>query len=72
MFNRAREPNLSGTPDSPEHHQEVTWEVSVRNGGTEITISERHLPSDDAKDASDQARSMVLDNLKQMLEGDRR
>jgi uncharacterized protein YndB with AHSA1/START domain len=63
--------DLSGTPDSPEHYQEVTWEVSERSDGSELTISERNLPSDEAKDASDQAWSMVLQNLKEMLEGNR-
>jgi uncharacterized protein YndB with AHSA1/START domain len=61
--------DLSGTPDSPEHYQEVTWEVSERSDGTELRISERNLPTDEAKDASDQAWSMVLQNLKVMLEG---
>jgi uncharacterized protein YndB with AHSA1/START domain len=63
--------DLSGTPDSPEHYQEVTWEVSERSDGSELTISERNLPSDEAKDASDQAWSMVLQNLKELLEGNR-
>jgi uncharacterized protein YndB with AHSA1/START domain len=62
--------DLSGKPDSPEHYQEVTWEVSARNGGSQLTITEHNLPSDEAKDASDQAWSMVLMNLKSMLEGD--
>jgi uncharacterized protein YndB with AHSA1/START domain len=62
--------DLSGTPDSPEHYQEVTWEVSGRNGGSQLTITEHNLPSDEATDASDQAWSMVLMNLKSMLEGD--
>ncbi len=64
--------DLSGTPDSPEHYQEVTWEVAERDGGSELTITEHNLPSHEAKDASDQAWSMVVDNLKQLLEGDRR
>src|SRR5918995_3751638 len=50
--------DLSGKPDSPEHYQEVTWEVSERSEGSELTISERNLPSDEAKDASGQAWSM--------------
>src|SRR5688572_149889 len=61
--------DLSGEPDSPEHYQEVIWEVAERNGGSELTITERNLPSDEAKEASDQAWSMVLQNLKGMLEG---
>jgi uncharacterized protein YndB with AHSA1/START domain len=62
----------SGKPDSPEHYQEVTWEVSERDGGSELTITEHNLPSDEAKDASDQAWSMVLRNLKELLERSRR
>jgi uncharacterized protein YndB with AHSA1/START domain len=64
--------DLSGKPDSPEHYQEVTWEVAERNGGSELTVTEHNLPSDDAKDASDQAWSMVLRNLKELLERSRR
>lgn len=60
--------DLSGTPDSPEHYQEVTWEVSERSDGSELTITEDNLPSDEAKDASDQAWSMVLVSLKRLLE----
>ena len=61
--------DLSGKPDSPEHYQEVTWEVAEQNGGSRLTITEHNLPSDDAKDTSDQAWSMVLEKLKSMLEG---
>ena len=63
--------DLSGKPDSPEHYQEVRWEVAERNGGSELTITERNLPSDEAKETSDQAWSMILQNLKSMLEGNR-
>jgi uncharacterized protein YndB with AHSA1/START domain len=63
--------DLSGKPDSPEHYQEVTWEVSARNGGSEVTVTEHNLPSDEAKEASDQAWSTVLQNLKAILQGDR-
>jgi uncharacterized protein YndB with AHSA1/START domain len=59
---------LSGTPDTPEHHQEVAWEVAERDGGSELTVTEHNLPSDEAKATSDQAWAMVLRNLKAMLE----
>lgn len=49
--------------------QQVTWEVAERNGGSELTITEHNLRSDEAKDASDQAWSMVLRNLKEMPDG---
>jgi uncharacterized protein YndB with AHSA1/START domain len=60
--------DLSEKPDSPEHYQEVTWEVAERNGGSELTITEHNLLSNEAKATSDQAWSMVLRNLKEMLE----
>ena len=40
-----------------------------RNGrGTQLTVSERNLPSEEAKQVSDQSWTMVLGNLKQLLE----
>ena len=61
--------DLSGTPDSPEHYQEVAWEISERSGGSVLKITEHNLPSVEARGASDQAWSMVLRNLKTLLEG---
>jgi uncharacterized protein YndB with AHSA1/START domain len=40
--------DLSGKPDSPEHYQEVTWTLTPRNGSTELTVSERNLPTEEA------------------------
>jgi uncharacterized protein YndB with AHSA1/START domain len=58
----------SGTPDSPEHYEEVTWSLAERGGATELTITERNLPSEEAKSTSDQSWRMVLGNLKELLE----
>jgi uncharacterized protein YndB with AHSA1/START domain len=41
--------DVSGLPDAPENYQEVTWALSERDGSTELTITERNLPSVDAK-----------------------
>jgi uncharacterized protein YndB with AHSA1/START domain len=62
--------DVSGVPDSPEHYQEVTWALVDRDGATELTITERNLPSEQAKALSEQSWEMVLDNLKALLEGD--
>ena len=61
--------DVSGTPDAPEHYQEVTWALEEQGEGTMLTVSERNLPSDEAKQVSDQSWTMVLGNLKQLLEG---
>jgi uncharacterized protein YndB with AHSA1/START domain len=60
--------DLSGKPDSPEHYQEVTWALSERDGATELTISERNLPSEEAKAVSEEGWKTVLNNLKDLLE----
>jgi uncharacterized protein YndB with AHSA1/START domain len=62
--------DVSGTPDEPEHYQEVTWALAELEGATELTISERNLPSEEAKDVSEQGWKAALESLKAMLEGD--
>ena len=60
--------DLSGKPDSPEQYQEVSWALAQRNGATELTITERNLPSDEAKAVSEESWRMVLESLKNVLE----
>jgi uncharacterized protein YndB with AHSA1/START domain len=60
--------DVSGKPDSPEHYQEVSWALAQRDGATELTITERNLPSEEGKAASEESWRTVLDNLKNMLE----
>jgi uncharacterized protein YndB with AHSA1/START domain len=60
--------DVSGKPDAPEHYQEVAWELSGRDGTTELTITEQNLPSEEAKATSEASWKTVLGNLKQLLE----
>ena len=60
--------DASGKPDAPENYEEVTWELSGGEGATELTITERNLPSEDAKALSEQSWQTVLSNLKALLE----
>jgi uncharacterized protein YndB with AHSA1/START domain len=60
--------DVSGTPDAPEHYQEVTWALEEQGDRTRLTVSERNLPSEEAKQVSDQSWTMVLGDLKQLLE----
>jgi uncharacterized protein YndB with AHSA1/START domain len=60
--------DLSGKPDSPEHYQEVTWALSERDGATELAITERNIPSEEAKAVSDESWRKVLKNLQELLE----
>jgi uncharacterized protein YndB with AHSA1/START domain len=59
----------SGLPDAPENYQEVRWSLAERDGGTELTIEETNLPSEEAKTISISGWEMVLNNLKELVEG---
>ena len=60
--------DVSGDPDSPDKYQEVAWALSERDGATELTITERNLPSEKAKAISEESWKAVLNNLKELLE----
>ena len=60
--------DISGKPDRPENYQEVEWGLSDRNGTTELTITERNLPSEEAKATSEENWKIVLKSLKELLE----
>lgn len=60
--------DVSGLPDAPENYQVVAWDLTPRDGGTEITITERNLPSDDAARTSEQGWESALGSLKKLLE----
>ena len=59
---------VSGLPDEPENHQEVTWGLTERDDATELTVSEVNVPSEEAKAVSEQAWEGALRGLKDLLE----
>jgi uncharacterized protein YndB with AHSA1/START domain len=59
----------SGLPDAAENYERVSWELAERDGGTELTIREANLASEEARATSEQSWRMVLQNLKKLLEG---
>ena len=61
--------DVSGLPDAPENYQEVTWALSERDGSTELTITERNLPSEETKTLSESSWKTALTSLKAVLEG---
>jgi uncharacterized protein YndB with AHSA1/START domain len=60
---------VSGLPDAPENYERVSWELSERDDGTELTIRESNLASEEAGATSEQSWRLVLENLKKLLEG---
>jgi uncharacterized protein YndB with AHSA1/START domain len=59
---------VSGLPDTPENHQEVSWALSERDGKTELTVTEINLPSEEAKGVSEQGWRTALAALTDLLE----
>ncbi|MGE5459934.1 MAG: SRPBCC family protein, partial [Solirubrobacterales bacterium] len=59
---------VSGLPDEPEHNQEVTWSLAERDGGTELAVREVNLPSEAAKEISEQGWRAALGALRDLLE----
>jgi uncharacterized protein YndB with AHSA1/START domain len=60
---------VSGLPDAPENYERVSWQLSERGDGTELTIRESNLASEEARATSEQSWRIVLGNLKELLEG---
>jgi uncharacterized protein YndB with AHSA1/START domain len=61
--------DLSGLPDQPENYQEVTWALEEEGRKTKLTVTERNLPSEEAKAVSEQGWKAALTGLKGVLEG---
>jgi uncharacterized protein YndB with AHSA1/START domain len=60
---------MSGPPDVPENYQTVRYELSPEGNGTRLTIIQDNNASQEAAAHSEQNWKMVLDGIKQLLEG---
>ena len=61
--------SLSGLPDAPENYQTVRYELSTEGSGTRLTISQNNNATQEDANHSAQNWNMVLDGMKQLLEG---
>lgn len=60
--------SLSGTLDSPENYQHVTYELAGEDGQTTLTITQDGNGTAEAKTHSEQNWARVLADLKRILE----
>ena len=60
---------MSGVPDLPENYHKVTYELSERNGKTDVTIFQDNNASEEEKTHSEANWKTVLAGLKKLLEG---
>lgn len=59
---------LSGVPDVPENYHTVSYELSGRDAGTKVTVTQDNNATEDEKMHSEQNWKMMLEGLKKMLE----
>lgn len=61
---------FSGSPDSPENYQKVTYELSTVEGGTEVTITQENNKSQEDSTKAEGNWNQVLQSMKKLLEKD--
>jgi uncharacterized protein YndB with AHSA1/START domain len=59
---------LTGQADMPENYHVVTFELTPREGDTELTISQSNAASEEERKHSEANWERVLDSLKQLTE----
>ncbi len=60
---------MSGVPDLPENYHKVTYQLSERDGKTDVTILQDNNASEEEKAHSEANWQAVLEGLKKLLEG---
>jgi uncharacterized protein YndB with AHSA1/START domain len=60
---------MSGVPDLPENYHKVTYELSEKDGKTDVTIRQDNNASEEEKAHSEANWKAVLDGMKKLLEG---
>ena len=61
--------SLSGQADVPENYKTVRYELTNKNGGTQLTVAQDNNASQEEADHSTQNWKMVLEGIKKLLEG---
>jgi uncharacterized protein YndB with AHSA1/START domain len=59
---------MSGVPDTPENYHTVTYTLSEKRDGTEVTITQDNNASEEDKEHSEQNWRTVLEGMKKLLE----
>jgi len=60
---------LSGQTDSPENYHTVTIDLIEKDGQTNVSLSQDHNETEQAKEHSEKNWNMMLSGLKKLLEG---
>ncbi len=68
LLEHSHRSEVSGEPDRPDRYQVVTWALREWDGGTELRLTERNLPSIEAAATSEQAWEAALAKLRESVE----
>ncbi|NJD23098.1 MAG: SRPBCC domain-containing protein [Melioribacter sp.] len=61
--------SFSKLEDIPENYQQITFDLMYQNGKTILTLTQENVPDQQAKEHSESNWGMVLNQLKQIVEG---
>ena len=59
---------LSGEPDVPENYHTLTYELTAREDGTEVTMTQDNNATEEARDHSEENWTAMLEGLRELLE----
>jgi len=60
--------SMSGTEDKPENYNNITYELSQKDGVTTLIVTQDGVKNQEAADHSEQNWKSVFDGLKKMIE----
>lgn len=61
--------SFSGLEDSPENYANITYELEEDDGTITLTVRQENIADENAREQSEKNWVMLLNNLKQLLEG---
>jgi uncharacterized protein YndB with AHSA1/START domain len=60
--------SMSGTEDTPDHRQTITYRVAAAEGGTQLTIVQENVPSEESREHSEANWKGVLEGMRALVE----
>jgi uncharacterized protein YndB with AHSA1/START domain len=60
--------SFSGTEDTPENYANITYQVKINEGNTELTITQDGFKNEEAIDHSETNWNAMMDEMKKLIE----
>ena len=62
--------SMSGIEDKPENYANITYMLTEKDDGTDLTIIQENIPDEKMKEHSEQNWNKVIGNLKELVEAE--